>query len=113
MICLIYHSAHYLIYSSIPPPPVPHSISMPVYLPAVLMYQSIHVLVFTYLLCQVLKMHYQLPSPKLVGEMENQLNNMYILIWALSTIVPPVYMGRTEKKDAAHVSACTSGPYRA
>ena len=47
---------------------------------------------------------YQLPSPKVEGEMERQLSEIYVLIWALSTIVPPVYMGLTAKKDATLVS---------
>ena len=47
---------------------------------------------------------YQLPSPKVEGEMERQLSEIYVLIWALSTVVPPVYMGLTAKKDATLVS---------
>lgn len=45
---------------------------------------------------------YQLPTPKLEdGATEDQINNMYVFIWALSTIVPLVYLGHKRDESSA------------
>ena len=55
-------------------------------------------------LIQVIHTLYQLPTPKLEdGATEDQINSMYVFIWALSTIVPLVYLGHKRDESSAQV----------
>ena len=53
---------------------------------------------------QLLHTKYQLPAPLLEDSTsEEQLQSMQVFIWALSTIVPLIYMGHKRDESAAQV----------
>ena len=54
------------------------------------------------------KVVYQLPAPKMEGADDKKLQDMYIMIWALSTILPLAYMGHKEEDKATKVLVTVS-----